>query len=55
MGQVNDFDGAFQHLDLESGAHRIEFRAEGYQPLVLEMKIEPGRTVTYENQLRRIQ
>ncbi len=53
MGQVDDFDGVFQHLDLESGPHRIEIRAEGYQPLVIEMRIEPGRTVTYENQLRR--
>lgn len=52
MGQVDDFDGVFQHLDLDSGTHRIEIRAEGYQPLVLEMKIEPGRSVTYENRLR---
>jgi hypothetical protein len=52
MGQISDFDGAFQHLDLESGTHRIEIRANGYQPIVIEMKIEPGRTVTYENQLR---
>lgn len=55
MGQVDDFNGMFQHLDLEGGTHRIELRAEGYQPLVLEMKIEPGRTVTYENRLRRNQ
>jgi hypothetical protein len=52
MGQVDDFDGVFQHLDLENGQHRIEIRANGYQPIVLDMKIEPGRTVTYENQLR---
>ena len=52
LGQVDDFDVVFQHLDLEGGQHRIEIRANGYQPIVLDMKIEPGRTVTYENQLR---
>lgn len=55
MGQVDDFDGLFHHLDLESGNHRIEIRANGYQPLVLDMRIEPGRTVTYESQLRPVQ
>ena len=55
MGQVDDFDGVFQHLDLESGTHRIEIRANGYQPLVLEMMLEPGRSVTYENRLRPLQ
>jgi hypothetical protein len=55
VGQVNDFDGIFQHLDLDNGTHRIEIRAEGYQPLVRELQIEPGRTVTLENELRRVQ
>ncbi len=55
MGQVDDFDGTFKHLDLQDGTHRIEIRANGYDPLVFEMRIEPGRTVTYENRLRPAQ
>ena len=28
-GTVDDFDGMFQHLDLDAGAHHIEIRAQG--------------------------
>lgn len=52
MGQVDDFDGTFQHLDLDEGAHRIEIRASGFQPLVFEMRVAPGRTTTYRGELR---
>jgi hypothetical protein len=53
MGQVDDFDGSWQHLDLESGTHRIEIRANGYQPLVFEIRLAPGRTVNYQGQLKK--
>jgi hypothetical protein len=52
VGLVDDFDGTFQHLDVEAGTHRIEIRANGYQPLVLEIRIAPGREVKYEGRLR---
>jgi hypothetical protein len=47
VGTANDFDGVFQHLNLEAGPHRIEIRAPGYEPLSFEVNVEPGRTITY--------
>jgi len=46
-GNVDDFDGAFQRLDLEAGSHTIEIRPEGGQPTSFEVNIHPGETVTY--------
>ena len=52
MGQVDDFDGVFQHLELEAGTHRIEIRAVGYQPLRFDVRVTPGRTISYTGDLR---
>lgn len=52
-GQVDDFDGAFQSLRLESGGYRIELVAPGYEPLVFDVRIAPGRKTTYRGDLRR--
>jgi len=51
-GQVDDFDGVIQRLELESGPHRIEIRAVGFEPLVVEVRVQPGRTITYHGDLR---
>jgi hypothetical protein len=53
-GSVDDFDGIFQRLRLESGPHRIEVRADGYEPLSFEVRILPDRTVTYDGELKRL-
>ena len=55
MGEIDNFDGTFQKLTLESGAHRIEIRAEGYEPVQFEVKVVPGETITYKGDLKRIQ
>jgi hypothetical protein len=49
VGIVNDFDGIFQHLNLEAGPHHIEILLPGgYDPPVaFDVYIEPGRTTTY--------
>lgn len=52
-GQVGDFDGTFQRLHVEPGPHRIEVRADGYQPLSFDVRILPDRTVTYTGELKR--
>ncbi len=52
-GVVNDFDGVFQRLKLEAGAHRLEVRAPGFQPLVFDVLVTPGETTTYRGDLRR--
>jgi hypothetical protein len=53
-GRVDDFDGVFQRLHIESGPHRIEVREPGYEPLVFEVRIEPERTVTYKGELTKL-
>ena len=50
-GIVDDFDGHFQHLDLTPGAHRIEIRAPGYEPLVFDTAIQPNHTTHYKGQM----
>ena len=48
VGIVNDFDGVFQHLNLEAGPHRIEVRVPGYDDAVeFDVFIQPGRTITF--------
>ena len=46
VGIVDDFDGFFQHLNLEPGPHRIEIHSPGYQPVAFDVVIQPGQTVT---------
>jgi PEGA domain len=55
VGVVDDFDGIFQRLHIESGAHRIEVRANGFAPLEFEVRITPEHTTTYTGELRKIQ
>ncbi len=52
MGIVNDFDGTFQRMELEVGAHHIEIRAPGYQTIVFDVRIEFNDTVTYRGELQ---
>lgn len=54
-GVVDDFDGIFQRLHLDAGPHRIEVRAPGYEPLMLDVRIDPDRTTTYRGNLKPIQ
>ena len=51
-GQVDNYDGIFQRLRLEEGAHHIEIRYAGYVPLEFEVMILPGETITYEGFLQ---
>lgn len=49
VGLVDDFDGIFQHLNLEAGGHHIEIVLPGgYQPpLAFDVFVRPGETITY--------
>lgn len=55
VGEVDSFDGVFQKLQIEAGAHRIEVRAPGFETVQFEVMVTPGETVTYKGELRRIQ
>jgi hypothetical protein len=46
-GEVDDYDGIFQRLNLEAGAHQIEVEVEpGQEPFSFDVRIVPGDTVT---------
>jgi hypothetical protein len=48
VGIVDDFDGVFQHLNLEAGPHSIEVRVPGIdEAITFDVVIQPGRTITY--------
>ena len=51
-GRVDDFDGVFQRLHIEPGAHHIEITADGYEPLELDVQIQRGRLITYSGDKR---
>lgn len=53
VGEVDSFDGVFQKLNLEGGAHRIEIRAEGFIAEEFEVMVIPGQTITYKGELKR--
>ena len=46
VGIVNDFDGIFQHLNLEAGGHRIEIEEPGFETIAFDVMVQPGRTIT---------
>jgi hypothetical protein len=54
VGPVDSFDGVFQRLGIEAGAHRVELRAEGYETVQFEVLITPGETVTYKGEMKPI-
>ena len=55
VGVVDNFDGAFQKLSLQGGGHKVELKADGYQPLQFEVLITPSETSTYKGEMKRVQ
>ena len=51
-GRVDDYDGVFQALKLESGPHHIQIVAPGYTTLDFDVRINPGQKITYRGDLR---
>lgn len=49
VGTHSDHRG---ELELRPGAHRVEIRAPGYEPLAFDTRIEPGLGITYRGDLR---
>ena len=52
-GRVEDFNGYYQHLEVVAGPHQIVIVEPGYQPLVIEADVVPGKTTTYRRTLTR--
>ena len=51
-GSVDNYDGTFQQLNIEPGAHKLEIRAPGFSTVSFDVNVEPGRTITYRTSLR---
>jgi hypothetical protein len=51
-GNVDDFDGTFQSLRLETGGYKIEIRKPGFETLYFDVHVQPDRTITYRGELR---
>ena len=50
-GIVDDFDGMWQQLRLDDGGYRIEIRKPGMSPLTFDVRVQPGRTITYRGEM----
>jgi len=46
VGIVDDFDGVFQHVNLEAGEHRLEIQEPGFERIAFDVLVQPGRTIT---------
>jgi hypothetical protein len=46
-GRADDFKGYYHPLELVAGPHQITIVDEGRQPVVVDVVVVPGRTVTY--------
>ena len=53
-GTVDEFDGVFQSLRLAPGGHKIEVRMDGFEPLTLDVHIQPDRTMTITQGMKPI-
>lgn len=53
-GLVDEFDGVFQRLHVMPGPHRIEVRAQRYEPLTYDVLIQQHRTNTFAGALKVI-
>ena len=47
VGIVNDFDGIFQHINLDAGRHHLEIDWGGYEPIAFDVYVRPGDTTTF--------
>jgi len=52
-GRVDDFDGVFQRLHMDTGPHTIEIRADGYEPLTFNIDVRRYRSTTYSGELKK--
>ena len=47
VGLVDDFDGIFQHVNLEAGAHHMQIAWGGAEPIAFDVYVRPGETTTF--------
>ena len=47
VGLVDDFDGIFQHVNLEVGPHHLEVAWNNSEPITFDVYVRPGETTTF--------
>jgi hypothetical protein len=52
-GIVDDFDGSWQRVALEPGAHRFEIVAPGLEPLTFEVNVRANEVIRYRGDMMR--
>jgi hypothetical protein len=55
VGLVDQFDGIFEKLALNTGRHKVEIKADGFETAEFDVLINPQQTVTFQGELKRIQ
>ena len=55
VGTVDEFDGSFQKLALNTGRHKVEVKADGFETAEFDVLINAQQTVTFQGELKRIQ
>lgn len=53
-GQVDDFDGFFQRLDVPAGEHELTFYLDGYETLTHKVVFQSGKTLEISQDLRKL-
>jgi hypothetical protein len=53
VGNASEFEGIFHRLKLDAGVHKLELRASGYVPAVVNVRIQPGESITYRGELEK--
>jgi hypothetical protein len=53
-GHVDDFDGMFQALKLDSGGYSIEVRKPGFETLRFDVRVQPERSITFRGELKPV-
>ena len=51
MGVVDEFDGVFQHMNLEAGPHHIEVREPGFEAIAFDVNVQPDQTITFRAEM----
>jgi hypothetical protein len=52
-GRVEEFRGYYHHLELSAGPHVLSIVQAGYDPLIFEVMVVPGKTISYRATLTR--
>ncbi len=53
-GRADQFGPDQEPLPLMPGAHRLELRAAGFEPVIVDVQVPPGQVLPYRGILRRL-